>query len=136
MTEWLYQIRIVVTSSLSTDLRSLWSSATAKEVAKVAKKYSMEAVCTYDAFKEYCDEAEQNGLDGYSLYYWTKATIDDPIKKEKHQKSFAFYRANEQVYPQDVAEKLYHDLIALKQKDIVDVKLISSNPKKNPQPPQ
>ena len=48
MTEWLYQIRIVVTSSLSTDLRSLWSSATAKEVEKVAKFLSNQSVPEYD----------------------------------------------------------------------------------------
>ena len=58
MTDWLYQIRIVVTSALSTDLRSMGTSTTAQEVAEIAKKYDMRAVCTYDAFKAYCEEAE------------------------------------------------------------------------------
>ena len=75
MTDWLYQIRIVVTSALSTDLRSMGTSTTAQEVTEIAKKYDMRAVCTYDAFKAYCEEAEVNGLEGYSLYNWTKATL-------------------------------------------------------------
>ena len=136
MTDWLYQIRIVVTSALSTDLRSMCTSTTAQEVAEIAKKYDMRAVCTYDAFKAYCEEAEGNGLEGYSLYNWTKATLADPDKREKHQKSFAFYRDNDQIYPKDVAETLYQDLRALNSSEILDVKIIDSNPENNPQPPQ
>ena len=64
MTDWLYQIRIVVTSALSTDLRSRGTSTTAIKVTEIAKKYDMQAVCTYDEFKAYCEEAERNGLDG------------------------------------------------------------------------
>ena len=136
MTDWLYQIRIVVTSALSTDLRSRGTSTTAIKVTEIAKKYDMQAVCTYDAFKAYCEEAERNGLDGYSLYNWTKATLNNPAKREKHQKSFAFYRDNDQIYPKDVAESLYRDLMAVNSPDILEVKLIDSNPENNPQPPQ
>ena len=38
MTDWLYQIRIGVTSALSTDLRSLGTSTTAQKVIEIAKK--------------------------------------------------------------------------------------------------
>ena len=136
MTDWLYQIRIVVTSALSTDLRSMGTSTTAQEVTEIAKKYDMRAVCTYDAFKAYCEEAEGNGLEGYSLYNWTKATLDNPAKREKHLKSFAFYRDNDQIYSKDVAEALYEDLLVLNSPEILEVKIIDSNPKNNPQPPQ
>ena len=136
MTDWLYQIRIVVTSALSKDLRSRGTSATAQTVTDIAKKYDMRAVCTYDAFKAYCEEAERDGLDGYSLYNWTKATLNNPAKRAKHQKSFAFYRDNDQIYPKDLAEALYQDLTVLNSPDIIEVKLIDSNPENNPQPPQ
>ena len=136
MTDWLYQIRIVVTSALSTDLRSMGTSTTAQEVTEIAKKYDMRAVCTDDAFKAYCEEAEGNGLEGYSLYNWTKATLDNPAKREKHQQSFAFYRDNDQIYSKDVAEALYEDLLVLNSPDILEVKIIDSNPKNNPQQPQ
>lgn len=53
----------------------------------------MVLVCTYDAFSAYCAEAEENGINEYELYYWTKATIDNPEKKAKHIKSYAFIMA-------------------------------------------
>ena len=136
MTDWLYQIRIGVTSALSTDLRSLGTSTTAQKVIEIAKKYDMRAVCTYDAFEAYCEEAERDGLDDYSLYNWTKATLNNPAKREKHQKSFAFYRDNDQIYPKDVEKALYQDLTVLNSPDILEISLIDSNPQNNPQPPQ
>ncbi len=136
MTNWLYQIRIVVTPELSADLRSLRSSTTAKLITKIATDNSMELICTYDAFKAYCDEAEKNGLNEFPLYHWTKTTIDDPVKKEKHQKSFAFYLGNEQIYPKSSAEKLYNDLMSRNIEDVLDIKFIDSNPANNPQPPR
>ena len=136
MTEWMYQIRIVVTSELSADLRALRASASAKAILKIAADNAMEPVCTFDAFKAYCDEAEKHGLHEFPLYHWTKSTIDDPVKKEKHQKSFAFYLGNEQVYHKALADKLYDDLMSLKLEDVIDIKLIDSNPTNNPQPPK
>ena len=96
----------------------------------------MRAACTSDAFEAYCEEAERDGLDGYSLYNWTKATLNNPAKREKHQKSFAFYRDTDQIYPKDVAKALYQDLTVLNSPDILEVSLIDSNPQNNPQPPQ
>ena len=61
----------------------------------------MSLVCTFEAFKEYCDEAEQNGIEKYGLYHWTKSTIEDPLKKSKHLKSFAFYLGNDQIYEKE-----------------------------------
>ena len=136
MTEWMYQIRIVVTSELSADLRALRSSASAKAISKIAADNAMEPVCTFDAFQAYCDEAEKYELHEFPLYHWTKSTVDDPVKKEKHQKSFAFYRDYDQIYSKDVAEALYDDLLVLNSPDILEVKIIDSNPKNNPQPPQ
>ena len=53
MTEWMYQIRIVVTSELSADLRALRTSASGKAISKIAADNEMEPVCTFDAFKAY-----------------------------------------------------------------------------------
>ena len=136
MTEWMYQIRIVVTSELSADLRALRSSASAKAISKIAADNAMEPVCTFDAFQAYCDEAEKHELHEFPLYHWTKSTVDDPVKKEKHHKSFAFYLGNEQVYHKALADKLYDDLMSLKLEDVLDIKLINSNPTNNPQPPK
>ena len=71
----------------------------------------MTIVNTFDAFKDYCDEAEENGIEKYSLYHWTKSTIEDPEKKAKHLKGFAFYKGEaDQIYEKELAEALVASL--------------------------
>ena len=98
VTNWLYQVRIKVNTNLSDALRKRELIGTSKEIYKIAEHHGTIPVCTYDAFCEYCDEAEREGIDEYPLYDWTKQVIEDPIKKQKHTKSFAFYIGNKQVY--------------------------------------
>jgi hypothetical protein len=65
MSEWLYQIRIKVTKNISEDLRSKQKQSLSKKLKKIADTYNMILVCTFDAFKEYCDEAEKYGIEKY-----------------------------------------------------------------------
>ena len=61
---------------------------------------------------------------------------NDPEKKEKHLKSFGFYRNDDQVYEKVLADKIYSQLLPLAENGTIDeVKLIDSNPANNPQPP-
>ena len=90
MTDWLYQIRIVVTSALSTDLRSMGTSTTAQEVTEIAKKYDMRAVCTYDAFKAYCEEAEGERIRGLFSLQLDKGDTRKPCQTGKASKIFRF----------------------------------------------
>ena len=90
MSDWLYQIRIKVSEKLSEDLRSVRDLTLSKEISKIASDNKARLVCTFDAFAEYCEEAEREGIEKYELYYWTKSTIDNSEKKAKHLKSFAF----------------------------------------------
>ena len=137
MSNWLYQVRLKLSQGLSDDLRKNQRSIRADELRKIASSHNMNLVCTFDAFQEYCDEAEQNGIQSYPLYEWTKAVIKDPIKQQKHTKSFAFYLGLEQVYEKHVATAIQLEIEAIKdQQDILEVTLIDSNPQKNPQPPQ
>ena len=57
-----------------------------KPLAAIAKKHGTHPVCTYDAFCDYCSEAEANGIEKYSLYDWTKQTIENQEKKELKEK--------------------------------------------------
>ena len=137
MSDWLYQIRIKVSEQLSRDLRSVNSSSLAKEINKIASDNDSRLVCTFDAFAEYCEEAEREGIEKYELYHWTKSTIDDQEKKAKHLKSFAFYEGDNQVYSKELAcsiEKRLKDLDS--GKDILEINVIDSNPANNPQPPK
>ena len=136
MPDWLYQVRLKLSHELSEDLREDRPSKNADELREIASEYNMNIVCTFDAFEAYCVEAELNGIQSYPLYKWTKAVIQDPIKQQKHKKSFAFYLGLEQIYEKKIAVAIQKKLEALKDKiDILDVNLIDSNPSKNPQPP-
>ena len=53
----------------------------------------------FDAFADYMAEAEEQGIQHYPLYQWTKATIEDPAKKAKHLQCYAVYVSGEEVYP-------------------------------------
>ena len=137
MSDWLYQVRIRVSENLSESLRSGNHTDLAQKLDKISNDHGMSLVCTYDAFKGYCDEAEENGIDEYALYEWTKSTIENPEKKAKHLKSFAFYRGFEQIYEKELALSLEENLEKLGISDeLLEIKVIDSNPANNPQPPK
>ena len=137
MSDWLYQVRIRVSDNLSESLRSGNHTDLAQKLDKISNDHGMSLVCTYDAFKGYCDEAEENGIDEYALYEWTKSTIENPEKKAKHLKSFAFYRGFEQIYEKELALSLEENLEKLGiSDDLLEIKVIDSNPANNPQPPR
>jgi len=135
--DWLYQIRIRVNDEMSSNLRKNKPSGLARQIKSLARKHGTTLVCTYDAFVDYCREAESNSVEDYPLYAWTKQTIENPEKKQKHLKSFAFYRDDDQVYEKALAETIYSELLPLADNGTIDeVKLIDSNPANNPQPPK
>ena len=137
MSNWLYQVRLKLSKELSNALRTNQPSTRADQIRTIASNYNMNIVCTFDAFQEYCNEAEQNGIESYPLYEWTKEVTNDPTKQQKHTKSFAFYLGLEQVYEKNIAAAIQQEIEAIKDnKDILEVKLIDTNPAKNPQPPQ
>ena len=122
---------------MSSNLRKNKPSGSARQIKSLARKHGTTLVCTYDAFVDYCREAESNSVEDYPLYAWTKQTIENPEKKQKHLKSFAFYRDDDQVYEKALAETICSELLPLADNGTIDeVKLIDSNPANNPQPPK
>ena len=137
MTDWLYQIRIKVSDKLSEDLRGMHELEVSQAINRIANENGSRVVCTFDAFAEYCEEAEKNGIEHYELYHWTKSTIENPEKKSKHLKSFAFYEGDNQVYNKELAVSIQQSLKRLDSgNDILEINLIDSNPANNPQPPK
>ena len=137
MTDWLYQIRIKVSDELSEDLRGMHELELSQAINSIANENGSRVVCTFDAFAEYCEEAEKNGIEHYELYHWTKSTIENPEKKSKHLKSFAFYEGDNQVYDKELAVSIQQSLKRLDSgNDILEINLIDSNPANNPQPPK
>ena len=71
------------------------------------------------------------------LYAWTKATIEDPVKKAKHLKSFALYVKGREVYTKEEADALEADLQSLVGgRGIERLSKHDTNPAHNPQPPE
>ncbi len=137
MTDWLYQIRIKVSDELSEDLRGMHELELSQAINSIANENGSRVVCTFDAFAEYCEEAEKYGIEHYELYHWTKSTIENPEKKSKHLKSFAFYEGDNQVYNKELAISIQQSLKRLDSGNhILEINLIDSNPANNPQPPK
>ena len=132
----LYQVRIQVSEEVSKALRTEECTLVTKSILSISYKFGVLPVCTFDAFCGYCKESEENGIEKYPLYHWTKSVIDNPEKRTKHLKSFAFYKGLEQVYKKPFAEELYFELKSLLESHLIeDLHLIDNNPKNNPQPP-
>jgi hypothetical protein len=96
---------------------------------RVFEKHSATMKCQLDTFADYATEAEKQGVKGYPLYQWTKATIEDPVKRAKHVQSFALHIKGEAVYPEREADALEADL-----QPVVDGTSILRNPRHDPNP--
>jgi hypothetical protein len=134
--QWTYQIRIYLDGDLAEVARSEPDSPKLKLLSSVLAKHRAQLKCQFDLFAAYVAEAEKAGTQDYHLYEWTKATIEDPIKKAKYVESFSLYVDDEEVYAKEIADALEADLQPLV--DSAVIKRMSkhdSNPANNPQPP-
>lgn len=133
---WRYQIRLDIVEERAEALRSNANDPTLATLAAILRRHRAKARCQYDAFAVYCTEAEREGIAEYPLYHWTKATIDDPVKKAKYLKSFTLYVGDDQVYPKAQADALEADLQPLVGGEVIArLHKYDTNPANNPQPP-
>jgi hypothetical protein len=135
-TQWEYQIRIDLGDEVAEAARRDPHSAAIKPLADILTKHRATMKCQFDAFADYVAEAEKHGTENYPLYAWTKATIEDPLKKAKYIKSFTLYVDGNEVYAKPLADALESDL-----QPLVGGKLITrltkydTNPANSPQAP-
>src|SRR5215204_4565498 len=132
-----YQVRIYLPEELVEVARNEPDNLVLKPLADILARHHATMLCQFDAFAGYVAEAEKQGVEGYPLYAWTKATIEDPVKKAKHLRSFAIHVKGREVYGKEEADALEADL-----QPIVGGSLITriskhdTNPAGNPQPPE
>jgi hypothetical protein len=133
---WKYQIRVTLTDEYAQMVRQNTENSALNPLYGILRKHGATLICQYDAFAGYVAEAEKQGTEEFPLYRWTKATIENPAKKERYLKSFTVYAGGDEVYAKDIADALEADL-----KPLVDRQIITSlakhdtNPANNPQPP-
>lgn len=135
---WQYQIRFKLYEKLSEIVRSDPGDPIFKPVADILARHNATARSQYDAFAEYVSEAEREGIEHYPLYKWTKATIEDPVKRARHSTSFAVLVEGAPVYSKATADALEADMRLLADEGVIaSLSKHDTNPANNPQvPPQ
>ncbi len=108
--EWAYQVRLYLSDAVADLARRDPGDASLATLADILKRHDATLMCQFDAFAAYVAEAEKAGVDRFPLYKWTKATIEDPARREKHLKAFAVRVGGEEVYPKAIADALESDL--------------------------
>ena len=135
--EWQYQVRIYLNDDCAKTARNQPDDPALKPLTDILAGHNAAMKCQFDAFAGYVAEAEQNGVEKYPLYKWTKATIEDPEKEAKYIKSFTLYVGGDEVYAKDKADGLEAALAPLVGGDIVArMTKHDTNPANNPQPPK
>lgn len=135
--QWQYQVRINLAEDAASLARRNPGDPALAPLPDILRKHNATLKCQYDAFAGYVSEAEQNGVDNYPLYEWTKATIEDPAKKEKYRKSFTLYVDGNEVYDKESADPLEADLQPLVGGELVTrLSKHDTNPANNPQMPE
>ena len=134
--EWQYQIRIKLNDEHAKVARKDPQDVMLAPLGEILLKHNATLRSQYDAFYDYCSQAEMHGIEKFSLYQWTKDTIEDPVKKEKYLKAFTFYIDGEEIYGKEKAGLLETDLEPLAAEGLLeDLTKHDTNPANNPQPP-
>ena len=135
--QWQYQVRFDVTDSArSESLRRKLPDPALAPLFDILARHRAAAKCQFDAFAEYVATAEAEGVGNYPLYQWTKATIDNPAKREKYLKSFTVYVDEREIYGKEIADALEADLQPLATSGLITrIAKYDTNPANNPQPP-
>jgi len=136
--QWQYQVRFDVNDSATAESvrRKLCVPALAPLFDILAEQHAA-LKCQFDAFAEYVAAAEEHGVENYPLYQWTKATIENPAKKEKYLRSFTVYADDREVYAKEIADALEADLQPLATSGLITrISKYDTNPANNPQSPQ
>jgi hypothetical protein len=108
--EWQYQLRVYLTDKLADAARNDHNSPALQPLTDILNKHHATLVSQFDAFENYVAEAEKEGPEGFPLYKWTKATVEDPAKRAKHMKTFALHVSGNEVYAKVAADALEADL--------------------------
>lgn len=108
--QWQHQLRIYLSDELAEVARRDRDNATLKPLTDILKQHQAALVSQFDAFENYVAEAEKEGPEGFPLYKWTKATVDNPAQRAKHIKTFALHVSGDEVYAKEAADALEADL--------------------------
>jgi len=131
-----FQLRLNVAAELADRLRAPGATTSDDPLHDALRRHNASLKCQFDAFADYVSEAERFGPEGYPLYQWTRETLENPAKKARYLRVFTVYVDGEEVYGNEVADRLQAELSALAgDGGIESVVRFDTNPANNPQPP-
>lgn len=135
--KWEAQIRINLAKQFAKAARNGLSDPVLKPLADVLDKYDAVIKNQFDAFSDYCKDAEAKGDTDTDLYRWTKHLIEQPGKEQQYATRFTVYAdGGKEVYDSALADAIKSDLKPLVDSGMVaKVDKISADPAKNPQAP-
>jgi hypothetical protein len=107
---WRYQLRLYLSDESAAAARDNRRDGALRPLTEVLSKHHATLVSQFEAFEHYVLTAEKEGPENFPLYEWTKATLEDPVKRAKHSKIFALHVAGNQVYSKEAANALESDL--------------------------
>jgi hypothetical protein len=134
--QWQYQVRIDLADEPAALARRDPGNPALAPLPDILRRHNATLKSQYDAFAGYVAEAERHGVENYPLYHWTKATIGNPAKNARYQKSFTLYVEGDEVYAKAKADALEDDLQPLVGGGLITrLAKHNTNPANNPQPP-
>ena len=104
--QWQYQLRIYLTEQFAEIARRDREAAELRGLTDILAKWRATLVNQLDAFENYVLEAEREGPEHFPLYKWTKATLNDPVRRRRHMMTFALYVSGSEVYARETADAL------------------------------
>ena len=135
--EWQFQLRVDLAEDAAEAARAGAEHAGLGPLRDILAAHDARLVCQYDAFAGYCAEAEEQGVEHYPLYAWTKAVIADPAKQAKYVKSFSIHVGGAEVYAKENADALEVALTPLVGAGVVTrLAKHDTNPANSPQMPE
>lgn len=135
--QWKHQLRVVLKPDAAKLARETPGSGELSPLPQILDNHQASLKCQYDAFAGYVAEAERNGTDGYPLYEWTKATIENDAKKAKYLSVFTIYAGGQEVYDAAIADALMAEIEPLVGGPLIQtMSRHDTNPANNPQPPK
>ncbi|MGI3777414.1 MAG: hypothetical protein ACRYGC_08975 [Janthinobacterium lividum] len=130
--QWQHQVRVYLGEETAALLRAEPGAAVLAPLQGVLERHRAAMVSQFDAFDAYVAEAEREGPEGFALYRWTKATLDDPVKRAAHATTFALHVGGETLYSREAADGVEADLRGLVGGGVVErVSRHDTNPANN-----
>jgi hypothetical protein len=128
---WSYQLRVYLDEKTA-EAAYAGDHAALLPLTEMLQRHQAILVSQFRAFEDYVSEAEANGVDGFPLYRWTKATVQDAAMRRRHIQAFAIRVADHEVYSKEVADAIETDLLPLVGGEVVKrMSRHDTNPKNN-----